>query len=329
MCSPMIVQRKTLHFHSTGICHAASATRLSPTSAILIIIACEPQTILLAFGGIKQKLANICSNDRCPTQIVTDKLRFRQILMKLISNAIKFTGRGGKVSVRVAHGRVCFIPEQEATAESVVADGHVDDAGHVADARSRSGGGCKKKKREEGTMAVEDMFWRRRHGGEGVSQKKEGRRGMNLDLNERRAVTFPELKVAEWKGENKHFNLDECQEHTDDQEKKCKGDPSEYVHIVVKDSGRGIPATLQKTIFDPFVQVYEHPFIGSLVLAVIWLTVMCKEALKAITFRLLVAEPCTQAHPLFPSQATKACTIINLSLSSLWLNWLLASAKVP
>ncbi len=265
----MIVQRKALHFHSTCIFHEASAKRLSPTSAILIesciiiIIGCESETILLTFGGIKQKLANICSNDSCPTQIVTDKLRFRQILMKLTSNAIKFTGRGGKVSVKVAHGGVCFI--QEATTKSVV-DEHVDDAGHVADARSRSGGGC----REEGTMVVEDVFWRRRrrHGGEGASQKQERRRGMNLDLNERRAVTFPKLKVAEWKGENKHFSLGECQEHTDDQEKQCKGDPSEYVHIVVKDSGRGIPATLQKTIFDPFVQV-KLPLIVSFVLAVI------------------------------------------------------------
>ncbi len=119
---------------------------------------------------------------------------------------------------------------------------------------------------KEEECVVEEVCWRKQ--GSNASQKKKERR----IVKGRKGVERPEVQMAAWKGEAKYFhfhlesNDDEAvvQDEKGDEEKRrreaegCEDenrDEYDYVHIMVKDSGRGIPANLLATIFDPFVQV--------------------------------------------------------------------------
>ncbi len=119
---------------------------------------------------------------------------------------------------------------------------------------------------KEEECVVEEVCWRNQ--GSNASQKKKKDKRI---IKGRRRVERPEVQMTAWKGETKYFhfhflesNDDVVQDEKGDDDKRrreedeCEGesrDEYDYVHIMVKDSGRGIPANLLATIFDPFVQV--------------------------------------------------------------------------
>ncbi len=197
--------------------------------------------------------------------------------MNLLSNAIKFTRAiggmpGGKVSVSVAHRRISFISKELAERYFRKKPCHMmedelpqeEDMENVYERCGNAVLGKRENVRgDKEECVVEEVCWNQ---GSNMSQKMKKERRI---IKGRGGVERPELQMAAWKGETKYFHLesnddDVVQDEKGDEEtrrrekEKCEDenrDEYDYVHIMVKDSGRGIPANLLATIFDPFVQV--------------------------------------------------------------------------
>ncbi len=182
--------------------------------------------------------------------------------MNLISNAIKFTPRGGKICVGVAKKRVTFVSEKlsERYFRKAKCLGEFPQQDQVPikkhTARYSAAEATVSSKAKE-TGEIEQVMW---------NQGTEHKNGTSKKLKQcfkkedeltgegpiAPTTTYQDeyQLMPDWPGENKYF----VEKEKDDGDGE-KGDYYEYLHFAVKDSGRGVPERLKATLFDPFVQV--------------------------------------------------------------------------
>ena len=91
------------HQRHSGSFANGSRPAIAHKRAIRYARECEDRGEIAAFAGLAKDLSLTYEIDpSLPTVVFGDSVRFRQILMNLIANAIKFTSSGG-VHIRLNH----------------------------------------------------------------------------------------------------------------------------------------------------------------------------------------------------------------------------------